>query len=185
MSDKIYVVFDVESVGLHGEGFQVGAVVVDEFGQELSNCFFACPPKMAQGTAEGLKWVNENVPKLCTIHETPKQVRNDFWRFWMGWKEQGALLVADCAWPVEARFLRDCVLDKSEEREWQGPYPLIDLSAILLAKGDDPLSKFDRLPSELPEHNPVKDARQSARIFTFSLNYIRDILGAHGNKKTQ
>jgi hypothetical protein len=45
-----------------------------------------------------------------------------------------------------------------------GPYPLHDLASILLAHGRDPLAKNERLPEELPEHDPLNDARQSARL---------------------
>ncbi len=97
-------------------------------------------------------------------------VRAAFWRRWICWKEQGAVLAADCAWPVEARFLMACVEDSLLEREWQGPYPLIDIGSVLLAKELDPVATFSRLPDEVPIHNPLKDAIQSARILLTALN---------------
>lgn len=82
----------------------------------------------------------------------------------MHWKSKGAYLAAECAWPVEAKFLMDCVRDDFHLREWEGPYPLIDISSVLLARGIDPLGKQPRLESEEPAHNALNDARQSARL---------------------
>ncbi len=166
MMPELFMVFDVESVGLHGEGFAVGFTVVNRKGDEVQFGLIACPPDAAIGSTNNLDWVKWNVPVLHKTHEFPAGVRENFWRQWIGWKERGAVLVADCAWPVEARFLRDCVNDNLSEREWQGPYPLYDLASVILANGANPLEKFPRLKSELPEHNPLNDARQSARILT-------------------
>ena len=74
-------------------------------------------------------------------------------------------LVADVCWPCEARFLRDCWADDPSSNEKLMPYPLLDLSSFLMAKGYDPTGIYARLESELPAHNPLKDARQSSRIF--------------------
>lgn len=162
------MVFDVESVGLHGEGFAYGYVVVDEdMSGELESGLFACPPGAAK--VEGLghdpdnsKWVADKIPQFPMTGANPRAVRDRFWKVWETWKSQ-VVLVADCAWPVEARFLIDCIRD-DPTRKWNGPYPLVDLSGILIARGIDPTKMFDRLPNELPAHNPLNDARQSARI---------------------
>src|SRR5439155_4179999 len=116
--------------------------------------------------------VKNNYPthSLIVTDAFPVQVRDSFWQKWQQWKEQGALLVADCCWPVEARFLAACVDDFPIAREWQGPYPLHDLASILLAHGKDPVGKFERRPDELPEHNPKADAMQSARILIETLS---------------
>lgn len=162
MSEK-FMVFDVESIGLHGEGFAVGYVVVERDGKVLEENIFGCLPGRALGNASGYKWVEANIPPLPITARTPRGIRTAFWKCWMHWREQGAVLVADCAWPVEARFLIACVDDNMVERESQGPYPLHDLASLLLARGADPLVVTPRLPNELPAHNPRCDARQSAR----------------------
>jgi hypothetical protein len=84
------------------------------------------------------------------------------------------MAAADCAWPVEARFLARCVNDKPREREWQGPYPLMEIASYLEAAGMDPMKEYDRLPSELPKHNPLCDARQSARMLSMALARITE-----------
>ena len=161
--DQLFFVLDVESIGLHGEGFAVGYVVKRLDGEHLADGMFACRPCQAAGISDDRKWVAKNIPELPDNANTPKAVRSRFWAVWMEWKAKGALLVADCCWPVEARFLAACV-DDDPARNWEGSYPLHDLASILLAHGLDPLAITERLPSELPAHHPVNDAMQSARI---------------------
>ena len=162
MPDK-FMVFDVESIGLHGEGFAVAWVVVNRDGDRLGEGCMACDPGQCAGTDKSRQWVAANVPSLEVTSPTPQHLRNTFWHEWRHWADQGAVLVADCAWPVEANFLSACVKLNHAEREWQGPYPLHDLASVLLANGADALAVTDRLPDELPAHHPLMDVRQSAR----------------------
>lgn len=166
--EQLYMVFDVESVGLHGEGFAVGFVVVNGYGVEIQSGLAACPPDRARGTNEDRVWIKDNIPAIPENCDVPFQVRAHFWQQWMDWKQKGVILVTDCGWPVEARFLAQCV-DDDRRRKWEGPYPLHDLASILLAAGKNPTATFDRLPNELPAHNPLNDARQSARILIENL----------------
>jgi hypothetical protein len=164
----LFMVFDVESIGLHGEGFAVGWCVIKD-GAEVQEGYLSCPPENAHGSDESRRWVAENVPRMEPDCDTPREVRDLFWRMWRRWADQGAVLVADCAWPVEARFLAACVDDDPSEREWKGPYPLHDLASVLLALGRDPLATNERLPTELPAHHPMTDAKQSARLLVSAL----------------
>ncbi len=158
-----FMVFDVESIGLHGEGYAFGYVVVDETGKTLEEGKHSCPMARCVGRLEDREWVKANIPELRETCDWPVDLRKIFWETWMRWKAEGAVLAADCCWPVEARFLAKCVDDSPDENAWDGPYPLHDLASILLAKGKDPLAVTERLPSELPRHDPLMDARQSAR----------------------
>ena len=171
---QLFMVFDVESVGLHGEGFAVGWVVVDRRGSELSCGLAACNPADADGDDEGRPWVEEHGPADIfppADEYGPMWVREQFWDAWRAWSSRGdVVLVADCAWPVEARFLARCVDDSREARFWEGPYPLHDLASIRLAAGLDPLGTCERLPDELPAHDPLADARQSARLLIEALD---------------
>jgi hypothetical protein len=99
----------------------------------------------------------------------PKTVRNVFWERWITWKNKGAILVADCLWPVEARFLIDCVNDDPINRNWDGPYPFVDVGSLRLAKGQDSLGTEERKENEKPAHHPLADARQSARLLLEAL----------------
>lgn len=167
---RLYFVFDVEAIGLHGEGFAVGWVVVDDAGHVHHENLLSCPPKTAVGTPLNHAWVEANVPALPITHCTPQHLRQDFFEAARHWLGAGALLVADCAWPVETRFLSACIDDAVSLREWLGPYPLHELASVLLARGLDPLEQRYRLDSELPKHNPLCDARQSARLLLTALH---------------
>jgi hypothetical protein len=166
--DQLFMVFDVESVGLHGEGFAVGYVVVEPSGEVVGGKSFACHPDRANGGPEGRAWVAENCPPFEFNCASPSAVRRRFWQAWQSWKDQGAVLVADCAWPVEARFLIACVDDAPEQNTWNGPYPLHELASFMVAAGMDPMATYDRLPDE-PQHDPLGDARQSARLLLVAL----------------
>jgi hypothetical protein len=169
--DGPFMVFDVESYGLHGEGFAVGWAVVQ------------CRPPLRdlELLADGIavsrahdplpEWVRENVlPHLpLATHATAGKMRDRFWEVWEYWREQDALLAADVPWPVEARFLAACVDDAPATRAWSGPYPLIDIASVRLAAGLDPLADEARTEFEQPAHNPLADARQSARLLMEAL----------------
>lgn len=170
-----FMVFDVESVGLHGEGFAVAWVVVDELGQRLDEGCLSCDPSLCAGTDDGHLWVRRNVPTLNITSPTKQHLRNTFWHVWRSWADQGAVLIADCPWPVEANFLSACINLNCAEREWQGPYPLIDLASLLLGTGRDPLATTERLQDEMPPHHPLMDARQSSRL-------LLDCLAIMGNR---
>lgn len=158
-----YLVFDVESVGLHGQAFAVGGVLVDTVSFEITGDFlYSCPPENASGTYKDLTWVRKNVPDLKPELPSPKMVRKAFEAHWLLAKKKGARLAADCPWPVEARFLIDCV-DNGDLREEDAPYPLVDINSLLIYKRENPVLHQIRLADELPMHNPLNDAKQSAR----------------------
>lgn len=171
---RLFMVFDVESVGLHGEGFQWGMVVVDRTGREIAEGRSQCFPEHAAGDDSGRAWVLENVPFFhCLDSYRPCHVRESFWVAWQEWKAKGATLWAECLWPVEARFLASCVDDDPAGRAFSGPYPFHDIATLRLAAGLDPLAAVDRLPSELPVHDPLADSRQSARLLIEALNVLQ------------
>lgn len=160
-----FMVFDVESIGLHGEGFAYGYVVLCEHGNVVDENRASCPRHRASGLASAHRWVAANVPPILEICSTPADLRTTFWIMWRAWAAHGAVLVADVAWPVEARFLAACVDDDPANRAPLGPYPLHELTSIALALGADIESLWsERLPCELPAHDPLNDARHSARI---------------------
>lgn len=167
----LYMVFDVESVGLYGVAYAVGWVVVNAQGQELDCGAVHTPYENLPGTPDAFKWLEANTKPLESFCvETSRKVRDVFWDAWMRWKVQGAILVADCPFPVESKFLTACVDDVPEEREWLGPYPLLDVASCRMTAGLNPLGSEERLAGELPVHDPLADARQSARLFLEALN---------------
>ena len=171
----LYLVLDCESVGLHGETYAYGYVLITEAGETLETGYGGCLSILAEGSAEDREWIEENIdPNLPEpTAKSPFEVRSSFWNIWAKHKNNGVRLAADCPWPVEAKFLLDCIRDNPPSRSLDGPYPLIDVSSVLLASGKDPLGDFDRKEDEMPIHNPVADAKQSARLFVEALDLLK------------
>lgn len=176
-SPSYVLTFDVESVGLHGQGFAVGWVVHSlPDGVEIESGMLNCIPENARSTGEDdSKWVREHCAFAGSWNcLSPLEVRTRFWAKWQDWKTRGAVLAADCHWPVEARFLNECVDDDLLNRKWAGPYPFLEIGSILYAAGMNPTGTFERQPEELPLHNPLCDARQSARLLLQALKTLRE-----------
>lgn len=163
MNPQLFFVFDVESIGLHGQAFAVGWCVVDSQGKEHPGARYACDRDAIEGSDSDREWVDANMPPIAVTCDYPTMLEW-FWADWLGWKAIGALMAADCSWPVEARFLCACVDQDKTNRAFEGPYPFIDIGSVLFAKGYDPLHEFPRRDNELPKHDPLADARQSARL---------------------
>lgn len=173
-TQKYFFVFDVESIGLHGEGFAVAGGVYLASGAAQSEFAMACPPDEASGAASDREWVKANVPVLEITHQIPRLVRDAFWTEWMNAKQRypGIVMAAECLWPVEANFVAQCVRDNPDERTWEGPYPFQEIASFLSAAEMDPMATYERNPSELPAHNPLADSRQSARLLSGALAKI-------------
>jgi hypothetical protein len=138
------MVLDVEAVGLQGEAFAYGYVVIDLATGELEEARrVGCDPARARGSSNRYAWVLENVPSYVWtesvpyghVLDAPRVVRDDFWAAWQrlrGPRGGEVDLWADVGWPVEARFLAQCVDDgRDRERDYTGPYPLLDVSTVL------------------------------------------------------
>ena len=182
---RSYFVFDVESIGLHGDGFAVGGGLYCDNGVALWEFRFACPTEEAQGPDESRQWVKDNVPHIEVTHRSPLAMRDAFWDLWLRAKANNATMAADCGWPVEARFLEACIADSPQAREWQGPYPLLEISTLMLAAGRDPLGTYERTESEKPAHDPLTDSRQSARLLGECLATLRKLASDFGGERAK
>jgi hypothetical protein len=150
------LIFDIESVGLHGEGFAFGLVLVEN-GEVTNEALAWCHPDRAIGDPEGRRWADENVvPELVRAtavwtHPDPRELRSEFWGLWRGAKDKlGAVLMADVPWPVEANWLTACIADDVLARRWEGPHPLLDAGTLRFAGQAKPAEDI---------HNPLEDAR--------------------------
>lgn len=169
---QFVLVFDVESVGLHGEAYAVAGVVTEVGGSSVNShpfCF-SCPPEAASGTDADRKWIAENVPPIRVTHQTPKEVRDAFWKLWRGLKAgtTDLAMAAECGVPVESNFLSACIADDFEFRAWEGPYPLHEIASFMAAAGMDPIASYPYEEGET-KHDPLSDARQSARLLNMAL----------------
>jgi hypothetical protein len=170
---KTFLVIDVESVGLHGQAFAVGGGLYTGNGTRVREFLYSCPPERAAGDPLGREWIGKNVPPMEPTHDTTDDIAQQFWMEWRRARtEDDAQLVADCLWPVEARFVLRAVMASQEDRCFQGPYPFYDVATFMAAAGLDPLGTYDRLPEELPAHNPLNDSRQSARLLFVALGRL-------------
>jgi hypothetical protein len=169
---KIFMM-DVESIGLHGRGYAVAWLVIDtETGEELDSRVLANDPADAWGDVQDRRWVTENVPPIQVTHKTRSELLTAFWADWMRWRAMGAILAADCPWPVESRFLAACIDQTLPSGKWSGPYPILDVVSVRLGAGESleqAMESGERLPRELPVHNPLADCRQSARLLLQAL----------------
>lgn len=166
---------DVESNGLHGEGFAIGAVLLRADGSEVSTFYARCP---IAGAVD--PWVRDNVlPALAdapVTHDSARAMRDAWWA-WMTEHREGALIVGDCAWPVEAGMLSACVAD-DPSRAFKGPYPLHEVATLLLAAKADPMASYaERVlsPEALAahrKHHPTDDARVSALCARLALTAL-------------
>lgn len=169
-----FFIFDVESIGLHGEAFAVaGGVYINGVAQ--SEFMFCCPPDEARGEDDDRKWValNVSITEKCDWW-SPWDVREAFWAEWEKAKKQypEITMAAECLWPVEATFVAECVRQGMPKRKWAGPYPFHEISSVMLAAGMDPMATYERTESENPPHNPLADARLSARLLATALSKI-------------
>lgn len=190
MSDlPLFLVFDVESIGLYGEGFAVGWVVIDSDGEEHESGLYACDQNKADEKYQenAREWVNQNVPPLEFTHERPHTVRRDFLvNVLCRWLPNGLphnklhpkveSVWTDWGYPVETNFLakiRTTVYWSKFKPEDCLPAPLHEIATLCLAADINP-DDFPRLPDELPQHNPLNDARHSARLLVNAMAKLRE-----------
>lgn len=183
IKDRIFFSFDVESIGLYGAPFAVGwSVLQESSGRELASGCFALnywkeSTWFQDATRDTQKWLLANIPELPKTHDSRALMEGDFAKSWKAWERKGAIMVADCPFPVEAKFLL---------RAGIGSYPLIDVASVRMAVGLDPLETCPRLPHELPAHNPLNDARQSGRLLLGALKCHSQIaIRSSGQKQQQ
>lgn len=166
-----YLVFDVESVGLTGDAYAYGFVLIDKEGKELDCGLDSMNPDQAKGTKCDRLWIEDHCPELLHTSPSKSYLHRAFCSLWLRyqtgpWADKKVVLAADCPWPVEAKFLLECFQEAGKSFL---PYPIIDVGSVLLAAGKDPIGTYPRNELELPEHNPLQDARQSARLLVEAL----------------
>ena len=164
--------FDAETNGLWGQAFAIGAIVFDEKGQEITRFIGRLPDTVVTD-----EWVRENVlPQLTSVpvtHASYDELLTAFAAYYLANKE-GADIVVHMGVPVEAKIFID-MHQKGLIGDWDGPYPLYDVSGNLQAAGTDPTSvdKFVKDNSlsvgefEGGTHNPLYDSAAAAAVYFF------------------
>lgn len=160
-----FISLDCEANGLHGDIFAAAATVYVGR-EEVGRWEARCP---IRGKVD--PWVAENV--MPALADMPEDVR-DYGVMLAEWRNlyeahdrESTLVIAHIPWPIEARFLWNA----HRAIPFSGPYPLIDVAAMLHARGFDPLSVDKYLEHEdipLPvgsPHHPLYDCRAAAYAY--------------------
>ncbi len=158
--------FDVESNGLHGQAFAVGAVVIDTKGKVLDR--FTGRTRIV-GQVD--PWVEKNVVPvigdMSITQRTSKDLREDFWRWFQRALETADYVVVSNGYPVEYKFLLECQGHDLEERYWQHPFPILDLTTLMLRIEADASRRKERIQAIMEQgnfsrHHPYDDALVTA-----------------------
>lgn len=168
-ADTMLLSIDVESNGLHGDAFAVGAVVMRLDGT-ITDQFQARSPLNGELDPWVRKHVLPAMKDFVQTHDDAKAMRDAFWAWYKKAKEQADYMMVDNGYPVESRFLLSCQDDDLEERYWDHFFPLLDLSSMLIQVGIKPLAVRHRLVKDQLgsepnlQHNPRWDAWVSALV---------------------
>lgn len=162
--------FDAETNGLWGQAFAIGALVYDESGAEIARFVGRLPD-----SAVTEQWVKENVlPTLASVavtHDTYEALLASFAEFYKANKTDADVLV-HMGYIVEAGLLRD-MHAQGVIGDWDGPYPMLDVSGNLQQVGEDPTSVDSYVKKhslsvgefEGGTHNPLYDSAAAAAVY--------------------
>lgn len=166
MKNKL-VFIDVETDGLYGGFLTVALIATDLEGNELERAYYGIRKDKMEIKEP---WVMENVlPKLGEYEpcKDEGELLEKAWNFWLRYQEE-AYAVCDVGYPVETRFLQACVEKDVSGYAMKAPFPLLDLSSILYAKGYEPLINREELikePCRDMVHNALYDVETSIKIW--------------------
>ncbi len=160
--------FDLESNGLHGDVFAVGAVVMDATGHVHEE--FSGRTNIVGKVDD---WVEKNVLPVITdmeiSHSSYKHLRENFWAWFVKAKETADYVLVNNGYPVEYRFLLACQDDDLDNRYWQHPFPILDLTSMLVQTGQDVQHVKNDIVRKFKDdltgsaHHPLFDAKLAAR----------------------
>lgn len=156
--------FDVESMGLLGPPFAVGWVVLED-GVETSSGYASIDHRSFPTSVcspEEYAWLEQNVfPVLPPPVQgsTPKGMYSAFWNAWLDCGRNRSFMLIENGFPVEMNFLRELVNYDRTRLPVGRPLPISDISSVYPIIGVE----LERTALELPAHNPINDARFTAR----------------------
>lgn len=160
--------FDAETDGLWGNPFAIAAIVYED---EIETARFLS--RLPDATVTDT-WAIKNVlPTLTGVevtHADYSAMLSDFAAFYLAHKD-GAEVICHMGYIVEAYLLRE-MHRIGVIGDWDGPYPLYDVSGNLQAAGEDPASvdayakKHGLEVSDYgTTHNPLHDCEVAAQVY--------------------
>lgn len=180
------MVLDVEATHLHGTPVSAayviingaGGVEVEDMARASEEEIFALikkevlTPEQMDFSVKHLLLKPKETPNLQMIHSAialPHWLREAYTRL------KPDYIAADVAYPVETNFMRNAFQHGPQSEELKrSPYPLLDVENFVMACGIDADKAIERVESELPVHNPLADARYSARKLRICLGILRE-----------
>ena len=155
--------FDIESNGLHGDAFAIGAVVLDANGKVYDK--FTGRSEIVGKIDE---WVEQNVLPVITdmeiTHSSYKHLRDNFWAWFVKAKKECDYVLVNNGYPVEYRFLLQCQEDDLDVRFWDHPFPILELTSLIVGAGKDVQETKIKVMSEQKDklkgdaHHPYYDS---------------------------
>lgn len=170
--------FDAETNGLWGQAFAIGALVYDENGAEIARFVGRLPDEMVTDSwwlsaeeGESLTRFEKVRRAIDVTHTNYDSILADFAKFYLANKE-GADVIVHMGYIVEAKVLRD-MHDRGHIGDWDGPYPMLDVSGNLQQAGEDPTSVDSYVKKhglsvgefEGGTHNPLYDSAVAAVVY--------------------
>lgn len=157
---------DAECDGLYGAFLSVAAMVTDENGTEL-DCFYASVNILPDQIES--EWVKENVyptlKKADKRFDTELELLEAFWTFWLKHRAN-SICISYVQHPVESRLFTRCVMQNAAERTFLGPFPLYDLSTLLVLRGFSFNADIQALSGmNLKEHDAMNDVKMIAAVW--------------------
>lgn len=173
---------DVECDGIKNghKPLAIGAVLYDTKSEIIIDKYEARIADLSGCT----EWVVLNVipaiQSITQLHGSSVELLTSFAKWYMQHKDD-VVVIAHIPHPVEtAMFLEMGKLGLIGE--WDQPYPLIDVGAMLLTRNNNPLSvddyRLDHCKSmqpntEIGAHHPLYDAYQALSVFLHIIGLIR------------
>ncbi len=179
-----FFIIQAQSMGLYGEIFAIGFIVINSVGKILKEGILKCPHQLAQGLDSDREWVNENVIAATEKIETsnyistfnnPTELYENIWEIWLEMKKQYENLY--CAsyigYPIIMNLFYKCVMKNVESRQMLAPYPLLEIdTSFLMTNYEISPKNNSRFDTEIP-YNPLCDAKYYGRLFILARNFLQ------------
>lgn len=173
--EKLFFI-DAEADGLYG-GFISAAIVITTANcLELERYYYGICQENLQVQEP---WVRENVLPVMGCYTPCEDEEELLERVWALWEKhrENAYAVGDVIYPVEARLFSECVRRDRHKRASLAPFPLLDLSAMLYAKGISPLEERRKLAGDAGpgrRHNALEDVLMSIAVYKRISERVRE-----------